>query len=92
MSLNFLEVHQTLQYIHGVINAHDLHVWTITSGLYSLSCHLLINDSCDEQVILQEAIKRIEDSFNISHTTIQVEKSQFQHAEMNIGFRRDKIS
>jgi len=83
-TINFLEVHQTLQDIHGVIKVHDLHVWTITSGLYSLSCHLLINDNCDEQVILQEAIKRTEGRFNIHHTTIQVEKSQFQHDEMSI--------
>lgn len=73
-----------LTQIEGVINVHDLHIWTITSGLDSLSCHILIEDSQDEQAILQEAIHKIEDTFKIQHTTIQIEKSQLQHSEMKV--------
>ncbi|GAA5346364.1 cobalt-zinc-cadmium efflux system protein [Planifilum fimeticola] len=78
------EVGRTLQSIPGVRDVHDLHIWTITSGLDSLSCHLLVEDDCDCQRILQEAIRRIEEKFQIRHTTIQVEKSQLQHAEMEV--------
>lgn len=78
------EVMQTLQQIEGVLDVHDLHIWTITSGLDSLSCHLLIEDDRDSQVVLQEAIHRIEEKFKITHTTIQVEKSHLQHGEMRI--------
>ncbi|MET3656925.1 cation diffusion facilitator family transporter [Sporosarcina psychrophila] len=74
------EVKQTLEAIEGVINVHDLHVWTITSGLDSLTCHLLIEDNQDEQRILQQAIRQIEKQFKIMHTTIQIEKSDLQHA------------
>lgn len=74
------EVKQTLEAIEGVINVHDLHVWTITSGLDSLTCHLLIEDNQDEQRILQRAIQQIEKQFKIMHTTIQIEKSDLQHA------------
>lgn len=74
------EVKQTLEAIEGVINVHDLHVWTITSGLDSLTCHLLIKDNEDEQRILQQAIQQIEKQFKIMHTTIQIEKSDLQHA------------
>ncbi|AMQ06392.1 cation diffusion facilitator family transporter [Sporosarcina psychrophila] len=74
------EVKQTLEAIEGVINVHDLHVWTITSGLDSLTCHLLIEDNQDEQRILQQAIQQIEKQFKIMHTTIQIEKSDLQHA------------
>lgn len=74
------EVKQTLEAIEGVINVHDLHVWTITSGLDSLTCHLLIEDNEDEQRILQQAIQQIEKQFKIMHTTIQIEKSDLQHA------------
>ncbi|KAA0965690.1 cation transporter [Sporosarcina sp. ANT_H38] len=73
------EVKQTLEAIEGVINVHDLHVWTITSGLDSLTCHLLIEDKQDEQRILQQAIQQIEQQFKIIHTTIQIEKSDLQH-------------
>jgi cobalt-zinc-cadmium efflux system protein len=78
------EVKQALEEIEGVLDVHDLHIWTITSGLDSLSCHLLIKDEKEGQDILQQAVHKIEDKFKIKHTTIQVEKSQLQHAEMEI--------
>jgi cobalt-zinc-cadmium efflux system protein len=73
-------VKSTLEEINGVINVHDLHIWTITSGIDSLSCHLLVEDDEDGQTILQEAINKIEQEFKIIHTTIQIEKSDLQHA------------
>jgi len=79
VTINQEEVKKTLLEIDGVINVHDLHIWTITSGLDSLSCHLLINDDSDGQEILQQSINKIEKSFNIKHTTIQIEKSDLQH-------------
>ncbi|QKG85522.1 cation transporter [Kroppenstedtia pulmonis] len=78
------EVQKALEDIDGVINVHDLHIWTITSGLDSLSCHLLIEDHKDEQWVLQKAIDKIEASFKILHTTIQVEKSDLQHGVTTI--------
>jgi cobalt-zinc-cadmium efflux system protein len=78
------EVKQALEEIEGVLDVHDLHIWTITSRLDSLSCHLLIKDDKDGQDVLQQAVHKIEDKFKIKHTTIQVEKSQLQHAEMEI--------
>ncbi|WP_017755160.1 cation diffusion facilitator family transporter [Calidifontibacillus oryziterrae] len=78
------EVKETLLEIDGVINVHDLHIWTITSGLDSLSCHLLVEDDHDSQTILQQAITTIEYKFKIQHTTIQVEKSNLQHAETEV--------
>lgn len=76
------EVKETLLSIEGVRDIHDLHIWTITSGLDSLTCHLLIEDNQDEQHILQQAIQLIESKFSITHTTLQVEKSDLQHKEM----------
>jgi len=78
------EVKKALESIDGVINVHDLHIWTITSGLNSLSSHLLIKDEENEQVILQKAIHVIEKEFHIGHTTIQVEKSMLQHENMKV--------
>ncbi|PTX55327.1 cobalt-zinc-cadmium efflux system protein [Melghirimyces profundicolus] len=75
------EVRKTLGEIRGVNDVHDLHIWTITSGLDSLSCHLVIEDERDGQVILQQAIRKIEERFQIRHTTIQVETTDLQHPE-----------
>jgi cobalt-zinc-cadmium efflux system protein len=74
----------TLLDIQGVVNVHDLHIWTITSGLDSLSCHLLIEDEADSQKVLQQAINLMENTFGIGHTTIQVEKSDLQHGELRV--------
>lgn len=84
ITVDYIDVERTLLGIVGVKNVHDLHIWTITSGLDSLSCHLLIEDSSDSQAILQSAIHIIEDTYKIKHTTIQVEKSNLQHAENKV--------
>ena len=77
-SVNPQEVTELLSSIEGVRNVHDLHIWVITSGMDSLSCHLLIDDNCDEQTVLRQAITLLEDQFNIQHTTIQIERADFQ--------------
>ncbi|MGO4275416.1 cation diffusion facilitator family transporter, partial [Paenibacillus sp. TAF58] len=51
-SISYGDVKHVLESIDGVINVHDLHIWTITSGLDSLSCHLLIADDRDSQAVL----------------------------------------
>ncbi|CAM4345491.1 cation diffusion facilitator family transporter [Paenibacillus tarimensis] len=72
-------VRAALEQIDGVLNVHDLHIWTITSGMDSLSCHLLVDDNRDSQRILQQAIRLIGERFGIHHTTIQVENSGIEH-------------
>lgn len=78
------DVKQSLLAIEGVHDIHDLHIWMISSDLDSLTCHLLVDDEADEQVVLQEAIRIIESKFNIQHTTIQIEKSEFQHPHLKV--------
>ncbi|WP_152395609.1 cation diffusion facilitator family transporter [Paenibacillus guangzhouensis] len=78
------KVKEELERIVGVINVHDLHIWTITSNLDSLTCHMLIEDDQDSQRILQDAIHLIEEKFKIQHTTIQIETSRVHHGEMQV--------
>lgn len=78
------KVEQKLKQIPGVINVHDLHIWTITSGLDSLSCHLLVDKDKNQQQILKSAIDVIEKHFAIQHTTIQIETTDFQHSAGHI--------
>lgn len=84
ITVNPAEVKAVLENIDGVINVHDLHIWTITSGLDSLSCHLLIKDQEDDQRILQQAIQLIAERFKIQHTTIQIETSVISHEVMKV--------
>jgi cobalt-zinc-cadmium efflux system protein len=84
ITINQETVKETLEHIEGVLSIHDLHIWTITSGLDSLSCHMLIDDDKNSQKILQEAIQLIGDKFKIQHTTIQIETSTIHHEEMKV--------
>jgi cobalt-zinc-cadmium efflux system protein len=83
-SVNHEDVKEALQSIHGVIDVHDLHIWTITSGLHSLTCHLLVQEDHPSQSILQEAIRTLSDRFHIDHSTIQIETSTHLHQELKI--------
>jgi cobalt-zinc-cadmium efflux system protein len=83
-SINQLEVKQALESIEGVIEIHDLHIWTITSGMDSLSCHLLIEDEYDGQALLQKAIQLLEQDFQIQHSTIQIETSLNFHQPLKV--------
>ena len=83
-TIDQVEVKNVLEKIDGVIDVHDLHIWTITSGLDSLSCHILIEDEKNSQDILQEAINTIKDQFRIEHTTIQIENSKIAHNDLKV--------
>jgi cobalt-zinc-cadmium efflux system protein len=83
-SVNQEDVKEALESIHGVIDVHDLHIWTITSGLPSLTCHLLVQEDHPSQSILQEAIRTLSDRFHIDHSTIQIETSTHLHQELKI--------
>ncbi|TYP74011.1 cation diffusion facilitator family transporter [Paenibacillus methanolicus] len=78
------QVKSALLTIEGVQDVHDLHIWTITSGMDSLSCHLRVLDAADEQRVLQQAINRISKQFRIDHTAIQIEKSGIAHPACKI--------
>lgn len=81
--IDHAQVKAELEQIPGVRDVHDLHIWVITSGMNSLSCHLLVGEERDSQTILQEAIKRLEQRFQISHATIQVETASIRHGELH---------
>lgn len=76
------DIRSALVSIDGIIDVHDMHIWTITSGLEALSCHIRIHDHVDPQQVLQAAIDLLEQQFHIEHTTIQIETSQIRHAEL----------
>ncbi|MFN8534171.1 MAG: cation diffusion facilitator family transporter [Dehalococcoidia bacterium] len=60
----------------GVIAVHDLHLWTVTSGFESLSAHVLVDDSAEPCLVLEQLTALLHDEFSIEHTTLQVEHDQ----------------
>lgn len=67
--------------IPSVVAVHDLHVWTITSGLDAMSGHLVVDDLRASHAVLQAAQSLLRDSFKIEHTTIQIENAAAQLRE-----------
>jgi cobalt-zinc-cadmium efflux system protein len=57
----------------GVVEVHDLHVWTITSGFTALSAHVLVRPGDDCHARRRELETLLRDEFGIGHTTLQVD-------------------
>lgn len=74
-------VRQLMAQIPGVTAVHDLHVWTISSGIYALSAHLVVLDPmvCNNDAILSSVKHELLDQFGIDHTTIQIESETYAH-------------
>jgi cobalt-zinc-cadmium efflux system protein len=67
--------------VEGVVAVHDLHIWTISSGIYALSAHLVVTDptTCNNDEILSAVKHELFERFGIDHTTIQIESETFSH-------------
>lgn len=61
--------------IEGVNNVHHLHLWTITSGIYALSAHVLIDDLLISRStqILKKIETLLQEKYSMEHTTLQFE-------------------
>jgi cobalt-zinc-cadmium efflux system protein len=67
------EVGRAIVHHPGVVEAHDLHVWTVTSGFPALSAHVLVDPGADCHRIRLELERMLHERFEIDHTTLQVE-------------------
>ncbi len=68
----------------GVVAVDDLHVWTITSGLDAMSCHLVVDDMARSAAVLTAASAAMRSEFGLAHTTIQIEDAAIRNAEGHI--------
>ncbi len=57
----------------GVGEVHDVHVWTLTSGMEVASAHLTVGPNCDQSAILAAARGLLADRYQLEHATLQVE-------------------
>ncbi|HSM93090.1 MAG TPA: cation diffusion facilitator family transporter [Anaeromyxobacteraceae bacterium] len=66
----------------GVAAVHDLHIWTIASGLYALSAHVVVTgaDVGRNDEILDDVKRILRERFAIDHATIQIESESYGHA------------
>jgi cobalt-zinc-cadmium efflux system protein len=74
------DVRRTIGGISNVDGVHDLHVWTVTSGMVALSAHAIVRDGNHHQQVLEEAIDRLK-GMGINHVTLQLECADLQGRE-----------
>jgi cobalt-zinc-cadmium efflux system protein len=74
-SLKLEEVRAAMEGVQGVLNVHDLHVWTLGSSSHALSSHITITEMpvSDCSTILDSLNQTLRDRFHIHHTTLQFE-------------------
>lgn len=73
--LDVQTVEKTINDLAGVLAVHDLHVWTVGSGMIACSCHITVEEQSVKsgENVLRLVAKHLEQNFEITHTTIQVE-------------------
>jgi cobalt-zinc-cadmium efflux system protein len=62
-----------LSAIEGVVDVHDLHVWTLTSEMEVASAHLRVADGSDSHGVLDQARQLLSSRYRIDHATLQIE-------------------
>lgn len=79
VDLRLLET--ALKEIPGIKAVHDLHVWTITSGLDSMSGHIVVTDMGESPRVLRAVRETMKDKFGLEHVTVQIEDEKMRGQE-----------
>jgi cobalt-zinc-cadmium efflux system protein len=90
--LSLRAINQALLDVPGVLDVHDVHVWSLGSSAHALSCHALIRDvpPSESDAILQCVNRTLSDLFDIHHTTIQFEHARCALSEVGCSIRMEQ--
>ena len=81
--LDLTKLRQAIAAVPGVTGVHDLHAWTLTSGMNALSAHVVMGDSGSHDGVLRAVHQRLAD-FPVAHATIQVEPPGWELRETHL--------
>lgn len=73
--LDLRQIRHDLATLPGVVDVHDLHVWTLTSQMDVATVHLMTDDDTDPHSVLDGARALLQDRYRLGHATLQVEPS-----------------
>ena len=77
------DVRSALQDIPGVESVHDLHVWTVTSGVVAMSAHAIVREADQHQEVLERAHDLL-GTMGIHHVTMQIERREMFERERHL--------
>jgi cobalt-zinc-cadmium efflux system protein len=77
-TVDLAEIRAAVQAVEGVLNVHDLHVWSLTSQSHALSSHVQVVEMplADCESLMERINHQLRDHFGIRHTTIQLEVTE----------------
>ena len=79
------DVRARLAALPGVADVHDLHLWTLTSGIEAASCHVVIAEGADPHGVLDRVGDLLRDECHVAHSTIQCESADHTDAGRPMG-------
>lgn len=90
--VNMEEIRESIMKTDKVLEVHDLHVWTISSGMNALSGHIVVPDQIlsEADKVVQVINRKLLENYGISHTTIQVEPEKKVLFKRGSNDRKDK--
>jgi len=71
--VNLAALREAIESVAGVASVHDLHVWSLTSGVNAMSVHAVLSDHGLHDDVLAAVHKKVTADFKIAHATVQVE-------------------
>ena len=71
--VNLAALRESIRTVEGVADVHDLHVWSLTSGINAMSVHAVLADHSLHDEVLPAVQKKVTSEFRIAHATVQVE-------------------
>lgn len=75
--VNITALRESLSKIEGVEEVHDLHVWSLTSGVNAMSVHTVLAEGAEHDDVLERVHKACKSEFHIEHITAQTERVDF---------------
>ncbi len=82
--VNLEALRQAIGTASGVTGVHDLHVWTLTSGMNAMSVHVTRAESAPHEAVLEAVRSRIASGFPIGHVTVQIESESCPISETHL--------
>ena len=74
-NVDIAQVRRTMCAVEGVQDVHDLHVWSLTSGVNALSAHVVRNTAVAHEAVLSSVRAAVKSTFPIAHVTLQIEST-----------------
>lgn len=82
--VNIADLREKIGMLEGVAGVHDLHVWSLTSGVNAMSCHAVLADNAQHDDILARVNDYVTKNFKINHVTVQTERGDFAKHETHL--------